>query len=287
MLNTMARVSIVVRTKNRPQFLKRALHDIEAQKYRKFEVVVINDGGDPEQVEEVVRSQPGAENWCTVLHNVESEGFASASNKAIQKTTGKYLVLHDDDDTWHPQFLSTCVSYLEECPEGSVKGVATRIEKITEVVDESTGDIREVSREPFNSHIKNVNLFYMIGRNQFAPISFLYERDAGGSLGFYDPSVKYGIDDWDFNIRFLEKYDIGFIPEVLAYYHVRESKNTETSNSSRELMRMYEFTRKNKDLRAYLAEDPGSYGLIAFMSQYLSGIEQKIDELISEQDEQG
>ena len=38
-------VTIVVRTRNRPAMLRRALASIDSQTYRNFEVVVVNDAG--------------------------------------------------------------------------------------------------------------------------------------------------------------------------------------------------------------------------------------------------
>ena len=38
-------VSIIVRTKDRPRLLRRALQSIAAQTYRPIEVVLVNDGG--------------------------------------------------------------------------------------------------------------------------------------------------------------------------------------------------------------------------------------------------
>jgi len=38
-------VSIIVRTKDRPKLLEKALRSINAQTYRPIEVVLVNDGG--------------------------------------------------------------------------------------------------------------------------------------------------------------------------------------------------------------------------------------------------
>ncbi len=46
-------VSIIVRTKDRPKLLKRALQSIAAQTYRPIEVVLVNDGGCDLDVEEL------------------------------------------------------------------------------------------------------------------------------------------------------------------------------------------------------------------------------------------
>jgi glycosyltransferase involved in cell wall biosynthesis len=45
-------VSIIVRTKDRPKLLKRALQSIAAQIYRPIEVVLVNDGGCDFEVKE-------------------------------------------------------------------------------------------------------------------------------------------------------------------------------------------------------------------------------------------
>ena len=34
------------------------------------------------------------------------------------------------------------------------------------------------------------------------------------------------LGDWDFNVRFLARYEIGVIPEMLAYYHNRDDEDT-------------------------------------------------------------
>ena len=47
-------VTIVVRTRNRPAMLRRALASINSQTYRNFEVVVVNDAGDETEVRSVI-----------------------------------------------------------------------------------------------------------------------------------------------------------------------------------------------------------------------------------------
>jgi len=44
-MNNNPLVSIIIRTKDRPKLLKRALQSIAEQTYRPIEVVLVNDGG--------------------------------------------------------------------------------------------------------------------------------------------------------------------------------------------------------------------------------------------------
>ena len=56
--------------------------------------------------------------------------------------------------------------------------------------------------------------------NRFPPIAFLYERAAGEAIGNYRTDLPV-LGDWDFNLRFAERFGIGVIPEALAYWHHR------------------------------------------------------------------
>ena len=54
-------VAIIVRTKNRPQFLTRALANIAEQTYQDYAVYVVNDGGDRAEAERSVAASPVAD----------------------------------------------------------------------------------------------------------------------------------------------------------------------------------------------------------------------------------
>lgn len=70
------RVAIVVRTKDRPQLLRRALLNIDEQTFPDYSVVVVNDAGDPAAVDAVVAAAPPqTRDRTTVLHRAESTGM--------------------------------------------------------------------------------------------------------------------------------------------------------------------------------------------------------------------
>ncbi len=87
--NTTPPVSIIVRTKDRPKLLKRAIQSIAAQTYRPIEVVLVNDGGCDLDIEELK----------TILGNVSlnyqrlaiNTGRAYAGNVGIENTKGEYI----------------------------------------------------------------------------------------------------------------------------------------------------------------------------------------------------
>ena len=55
-----ATVTVVVRTRNRPAMLTRALASIASQSFDDYEVVIVNDAGDEAEVREIVKKQKSA-----------------------------------------------------------------------------------------------------------------------------------------------------------------------------------------------------------------------------------
>ena len=105
-------VSIIVRTKDRPKLLIRALHTIFAQTYRPIEVIIINDGG-CELSDESLRKALG-DIPMQYIRNDENRGRAHAGNVGIENAHGEYIGFLDDDDEFYPNHLRVLVNYLQQ-----------------------------------------------------------------------------------------------------------------------------------------------------------------------------
>ena len=76
-----ATVGIIMRTKNRPLLLERALNDVLRQVFTDWTMVIVNDGGDPAPVDDLVRRYAEAfRGRVAVVHNRTSVGMEAASN---------------------------------------------------------------------------------------------------------------------------------------------------------------------------------------------------------------
>jgi LmbE family N-acetylglucosaminyl deacetylase len=94
-------ISVVVRTKDRPQLLEEALGSLSDGSYRRVEVVLVNDGGSPPRI-------PPAFSLPTVIVNLaENRGRAAAANAGIEAASGDWVAFLDDDDLAMPEHLST------------------------------------------------------------------------------------------------------------------------------------------------------------------------------------
>jgi len=257
-------VAVITRTKNRPLLVRRALESICQQTFKRFQWVIVNDGGELDAIDAIAAEAEARGVDTLVIHLPASIGMEAASNKGIHAVDSQYIVIHDDDDSWQPAFLEVTTDFLRQNP--SYGGVVTQSMRVDE---EIMGDcVRVLSKYPFNRTLTNVYLIDLLGANSFPPISFLYKREAFRAVGDYDPTLPV-LGDWDFNIRFLQRYNIGVVPELLANYHHRVNvqggaayENTVIAGVSQHLL--YDAVIRNRMLRQDLAE--GRFGVGCLMS---------------------
>src|SRR5829696_987458 len=123
-----ARVRIVLRTHDRPTLLARALDDILAQSYRRWELTVVNHRGDRAAVESILQAR--AEGFPRPWRMIDSDhpvGRDAILNLGIEGSETDFIAVHDDDDTWAPDFLTSTVEWLDGHPDEVAVAVTTEI----------------------------------------------------------------------------------------------------------------------------------------------------------------
>ncbi|MUJ28015.1 glycosyltransferase [Aliivibrio fischeri] len=223
------KVAIITRTKDRPITLERAIQSVLSQTEQDWIHVIVNDGGEQSCVNQLVEKYEFQyRNRIMVIHNPQSLGMEAASNIGLKASESEYILIHDDDDSLNETFLSVSTKALEECQVPSVKGVVTHT---TQIFEEITSDNIIFSHtQPFDPYLSAISLQKICEINKFMPISFLYERSVFNDIGYYDESLPV-CGDWDFNIRFLMKFDIFIIKKELANYHIRTNKASNYENT--------------------------------------------------------
>ncbi len=242
-------VAVITRTQNRPKLLERALESVHNQTFQDFIHVIIVDGGNIAAVEDVLKRRSElVKDRVKLIHNETSSGMEAASNKAIKSVDSTYIAIHDDDDTWHPEFLQRTVEQLEKT---DVRGVVVRTDKVTEELH-ADGSVTHIKTERWLPDIKAISLYRQCIDNQMTPITFIYRREVFAEIGYYDEGLPV-CGDWDFGIRFLQKYDIDYIDPgfALANYHHRKYQPGVEGNTS------------------YAGNDKAAYWINFLMNKYL------------------
>ncbi len=118
----MASISVVIATYNRPEYLKEAIESVIKQTYPIEQIVVIDDFS-PIDSQRVIDMFPN-EN-ILYYRKDRNMGVSNSRNIGIQKSTGDYIAILDDDDLYadnkievqmkHIRSIDGCIASLTAC----------------------------------------------------------------------------------------------------------------------------------------------------------------------------
>jgi len=254
-------VRIVVRTHDRPQLLARALDDILEQSYQDWQMIILNHRGDREVLDDVVKARADRfPHRCLILDTDHPIGRDAIIGLGIVDSQDDYIAIHDDDDTWAQDFLSTTVAWMDAHPEHVAVAVATDI--IQERVDDD--DVTILSQTPIRPPFARISLFDLVHAAHVPPIGYLFRRSAVEAVGGFDGSLSV-LGDWDLMLRLAVAGEVGYLEgETLAYWRQRPQSEGALANSvigDLNLHRQTDRELRDRALREYI-ERNGIGGLL-------------------------
>jgi glycosyltransferase involved in cell wall biosynthesis len=110
------RVSVIVPTFNRAQFIADAIESVLSQSYRDFELIVVDDGS-TDRTGEIVSS---IHDPRLIFIRQENRGRSHARNAALNIAQGELVAFLDSDDLYLPGKLEMQVAYMERHPEAGM-----------------------------------------------------------------------------------------------------------------------------------------------------------------------
>ena len=182
----MASISILLPTRDRPEFLLEALGSVASQTHPELELVVVRDGGAPFTDEALAFIDRLDFPATLVEHDGESEGPAVSRNRGLERARGDAVAFLDDDDLWASDHASVLAQALDGDPDADVVYTDSRV-----VLAES-GESRRLGRD-FDPAV--------FVRNGFIPPSAMAARcSAFERFGRFDPEFTTS-EDWEWLIR--------------------------------------------------------------------------------------
>ncbi len=205
------RVSVILRTKDRPGLLSEALDSLREQTFRDFETVLVNDGGPIAGT--LLDSPPG--HALRVVTPPAPGGRTRALNAGLAAARGTYVSYLDDDDLYLPAHLETLVRFLDGSDE--YQAAYTSARQIEQVLgdDGRYRDGREIT--VYGRAFDGARLLY---KNDIPLIALAHRRALGTAVGGFDETFDQ-FEDWDFLIRLSERTRFHHLPSVTAVYRLR------------------------------------------------------------------
>jgi glycosyltransferase involved in cell wall biosynthesis len=116
-------VSVIIPFYNPPpHFLSQGIESVLQQSYQAFEVLLIDDGSEPESVAVADNYAAKYPKRIHVYHHParQNRGISASRQLGIQKALGKYIAFLDADDIWLENKLEEQVGLLEAHPEAAM-----------------------------------------------------------------------------------------------------------------------------------------------------------------------
>ncbi len=204
----MLKISIIIPCFNQGHFINEALDSVFKQTYTNWEIIIVNDGSDDGLTEQILLDINGPK--VKIIH-IENSGLATARNIGISHSVGEYILPLDADDKIHPLYLAKALSIFEQNQAISI------VYSKAEYFGNKTG-VFELPDFDINVMLKQ-NLIFC---------SAIYSREMFNKVGGYNPNMKYGWEDWDLWLSFIElDACIYKIDETMFYYRKHESSMVE------------------------------------------------------------
>lgn len=116
------RVSVIIPTYKRNDYLERAIRSVLNQTYENFEVIVVNDNVSGDVYSENISSLLDKlnDNRIIYINPHEHKNGAFARNKGLEVASGEYIAFLDDDDYWECSKLEKQINEIKQLDESFV-----------------------------------------------------------------------------------------------------------------------------------------------------------------------
>jgi len=229
-MSTKSEITIIIPCYNAGHFLNRSVESILGQSFKKFKIIIINDGSKDSITLKILKKL--SKNKKIKIINKKNAGLSAARNTGIKNVDTKYVLMLDADDWLRLDALQIFYNYLEK--NKNISYVYSNIH----LADEKTGVLK-----------KNYNFFEQLFTNQI-PYCIFFRKEVFDNEFKYDEKMTKGFEDWDLNIRLGSKKLYGkCINKNLFNYNVSK-KGMLLQNTLSNYSQIFKYIRK-KNYKTY------------------------------------
>lgn len=205
-------VSVVIATYNRARFLHETLDSILGQRFRDFELIVVDDGS-TDDTSDLLKSYGDR---IRILCQ-ENRGPAAARNLGIRHARGRWILIQDSDDLSTPDHLESLFAFAEKNPDcGMVFANGAYLGGPEH--NRETIIPKEKSRRLAQQGVRLLDLFEKsIVRLQAALLS----KTCLETIGGHDESLRICMD-LDLAFRIFMRYPVAYLDKVVFLYRKHE-----------------------------------------------------------------
>lgn len=251
-------VSIIVPVYNSERYIARCIESILNQSFKKFELILINDGSQ-DKSGEICDYYKKMDKRISVIH-LKNKGVSNARNIGVENSKMKYIMFIDSDDYIHSKTLEIIVGiankYKSDLTMFSYKSV-----------DKYYSDLTQTSIEDLRiKKINNLEILkesYRTERTEYLAVwNKLISRKLLQKIKF-PIEIQYGEDHYVSNLLYYNARSIYIIENELYFYFIKNSNSITKSNIILNIeqylggyKKEYEYFKKNRNnlIQGYVLE---------------------------------
>lgn len=107
------KVSIITPSYNSEKYIKYTIESVQKQTYQNWEMIIVDDCS-TDNTKEIVKKYMDKDERIILLEHEKNQGAAKARNKALRKSSGRYIAYLDADDVWLPDKLEYQVKFMND-----------------------------------------------------------------------------------------------------------------------------------------------------------------------------
>jgi len=207
--------SIIMPVWNRANVVGRAIESVLAQKFKDYELLIIDDGSDDDTAGAV---RPYLSDTVRLLRQ-DRQGVCAARNRGLREAKGRYVAYLDSDNVWHPDFLFV-MSRALSVPFANKQAAYCKCRSFKK--DPETGD-----PIPFRVVGREFDFSKLVSGNYIDLNTFVHAKECSDETGVFDESLKR-LNDWEFILRLTRQYEPRFVNKVLVDYYLGVEDNAIT-----------------------------------------------------------
>ena len=208
------KISVVIITRNRLEYLKECLSFAFAQEYPSFEIL-IGDNGSIDGTVEYLKAVSASDTRVRTLFYPKNLGSCEGRNRLLQIADGDLWFIIDDDATFQkPDDLARCVAEFERLPKAGAIGFT-----VVNAKDPATLNLWMYQADP--EHARNTSFLSA----QFASCAVCFRKEAMLDEAFapgeyFVNSFFYSWDEFPIAWRLLETgWDCWYSPAIAIRHY--------------------------------------------------------------------
>lgn len=240
-------ISVIIPSYNYRQYLKEALESVVRQSFQDFEIIIVDDGSQPE-VYQFVEGLAKCDSRIRICTHPDraNRGLSETIQLGIKNSRGKWIAVLEADDIW----AMDCLSARKGCMNEDVSIV---VNNIYSIVSKGCSDAW------FNSYVprvmlelallrtkkKQIDLFQsMLWENMFPTFSsVMFRKELAEKVNWNCP-VK-GWVDWYVWAQMCRFGAVAYCPQKLTGWRIHQDSQNRKKEGIRTYLRQYSCFRES------------------------------------------